>query len=151
MSLEVTSASGNKLRENPGSTAKGNLTAGHVLFDGPVEAVAFRSGRTRTTPSFATGVAPGGRDPHLTQPGGSWLRFTQIAIAAGRGDPVAHKGRDAIWTATDCFSGSVQRADRRVASQSTRPFREGPQVIHIAITAAAFDAIASTPPEDAPR
>jgi hypothetical protein len=57
------------------------------------QAVAGVSGRRRTTPSFAPGWRPaGGRDHHLTQPGGSWLRFTQIAIAAGRGDPVAIKG-----------------------------------------------------------
>jgi hypothetical protein len=52
----------------------------------------LRFGRATDDAELRARLAPGGRDHHLTQPGGSWLRFTQIAIAAGRGDPVAHQG-----------------------------------------------------------
>ena len=66
----------------------------------------LRFGRATDDAELRARLAPGGRDHHLTQPGGSWLRFTQIAIAAGVG--TGRASRDAIWTATDCFSGSVR-------------------------------------------
>jgi hypothetical protein len=64
----------------------------------------LRFGRATDDAELRARLAPGGRDHHLTQPGGSWLRFTQIAIAAGRGDPICSSTLTGVCRAWPCVA-----------------------------------------------